>query len=81
MGGAGEEGNPSMWPISEKEAGLHLNGYLCKVSHSIHGVFRATGLQVQPAPVQVHLDSREEAWEPFGDAHGGWQINLDCKTG
>lgn len=59
---------------------LHLNRYLCKVSHAVYGVFRTTGLQVQPAPVKVHLDSSEEAWESFGDAHGGRQINLDCKA-
>lgn len=41
----------------------------------------AAGLQVQASPVQVHLHSGVGAWEPTGDGQGGWQIDLDCKTG
>lgn len=58
-----------------------IHKYLCKVSHPVYGVFRAAGLQVQATPVQMHLYSCVEAWEPSRDVHGGWQINLDWKTG
>lgn len=66
------------FPRASLQAEAHQS-HLGEVAHAIDGVLGAAALQVQPSPVQVHLHGSVLAWQPSGDAHGGWQVDLHWK--
>lgn len=56
---------------------LSTSTHLRHVAAAVYGVLRPALLQVQAAPVQVHLDSCELSRETVGDRHGGRQVDLN----